>query len=110
MFSWTFTSGAEIVAWLAFSLALIALCLSAWLFSKMRSTHRHRTLEKQFKTLQLDVLELADQYDKLLVLSKRKYGRDSMRKKRTDSPNGEMSDEEWKKEMSKQLALGGFQK
>lgn len=110
MFSWISSNGVATLSVVALSLGLIALCLSAWLYSTMRSTHRHRTIEKQLKTLQLDVLELADQYDKLLVLSKRKYGRDSMRKKRTDTPNGEMSDEEWKKEMNKQMALGGLQK
>lgn len=68
-------------------------------------------VRKHLTKLELEMVELLDNQEKLLTQVKRLYGRDAVRKHRnqrkTDGADQEESDAEWKARMNRQHALGG---
>lgn len=95
----------------AFWFSLAALLLSAlsvlWAAFGGRSAHRHPTLEKRLRDVDAGLVDCLDGLDKLTAVAKRKYARDVMRTKRAeDKANGQLSDDDWKKQMNLKYALG----
>lgn len=88
-----------------------ALIVSAWVALRARPRHRHSSLERELKALQVEMVELLDNQEKLLVMTKRKYGRDAVRnhraKQKTDSDEQGETDEQWKARMNRNYALQG---
>lgn len=82
-----------------------------WAALKGRSAHRHPAYERRLRVLETDLLEALDRLDKLSVIAKRKYARDSTRaareaKKNREPNDEELSDAEWLKKMNQKYATG----
>ena len=90
-------------------LSLVIACLAclfglfALLFSRTRYTSSR--LSKRIRSLELTQVEHADAIDSLYRSHKKIYARWSSRAARKNEPNGEMSDEEWKKSTNRQLGM-----
>lgn len=107
MFSWPISA--------ALCLSFCAALASAWSLFRMRSRHRHRTLEKRLNDMECDLAEMRDKVSALDSAARRAYGRLSQQKRRDSStqggdglPDPQTDPEGWKREMMKRHKLGGL--
>ena len=94
-------------AWLAVAISLL---VALWAAFRGRSAHRHPAMERRLRDVETDLLEALDRLDKLTVIAKRKYARDSTRAardaKKEKANSEQMSDDDWKKQMNQKYATG----
>lgn len=103
---WTFSLGYGAILGV---LVAISLSMSVSALWSVRRKHRHAKFESALRSIKLELAEIADNYEKLLTLSKKKAARDTMRKRREQDgglPDPNSDPEGWKKEMAKRHALG----
>lgn len=100
------------IVWLQIGVlaANLVLFVGAVYFTSKQYWSRKTT--RRLVALELEVVNLQDLYAECLRSLKKLYGRSSMREAResgTASPSLErLTGEQWKREMRKQLALGGL--
>lgn len=89
------------------SLVAVFFCSRIW--STRWKNQAPTAFAKRLNTLENEVIELRDKVSALDKAAKRAYGREANARRRTrENDIDSLPDDEWKKEMEKRHALGGF--